>query len=267
MIYLCIPSHNEANTIGVLLWKIRKVFADFPREYHILVLDDGSTDRSADVMEPYKKVLPLTVIRHNRREGYPAAVEALLRAAVERTDRPKRDSALLLQADFTYDAGRIPDFVRRLESGADLVVGQATLVGAPRWYRWLRGWAHRLFRKSANVEGASDLASGFVACRLITVRNALRNASGKFFATDGWAANAELQARVAQVARSVATVDVEERHDMRQRLSRVRPLAQALALWRQRKSIVLPPLNTDPERRPHPRTRTRTRGKRRPRAA
>ncbi|MEE8268249.1 MAG: hypothetical protein V3R97_04995, partial [Gemmatimonadales bacterium] len=92
-------------------------------------------------------------------------------------------------------------------------------------------------------------------------------ASGKFFATDGWAANAELQARVAQVARSVATVDVEERHDMRQRPSRVRPLKQALALWRQRKGIVLPPLNTDPERRPHSRTRTRTRRKRRPRAA
>jgi glycosyltransferase involved in cell wall biosynthesis len=267
MIYVCIPSHNEADTVGILLWKVRKVFADFPREYHILLLDDGSTDRSAEVVEPYKKVLPLTVIRRDTTEGYAAAVEALLQAAVERTDRPKRDSALLLQADFTYDAEKIPDFVRRLESGADLVIGQATVLGAPRWNRWLRGFAHRLFRKSAKVEVCSDLASGFLACRLITVRNAFRNASGTFFNTSGWAANAELQARLAQAARSVATLDVEEHHDMRQRPSRVRPVAQARALWRQRKRIVLPEPKTEPEPERRPRSRPRTRRKRKPRAA
>jgi len=261
MIYICIPSYNEADTVGILLWKVRKVFADLPREYHILLLDDGSTDRSAEVVEPYKKVLPLTVIRRDQRQGYAAAVEALLQAAVERTDRPKRDSALLLQADFTHDAGRIPDFVRRLESGADLVIGQATLLGAPRWYRWLRGWANRLFRKSAKVEAAADLTGGFMACRLITVRNAFRNESGTFFNTEGWAANAELQARVAQASRSVATLDVEERHDMRQRPSRVRPVAQALALWRQRKRIVLPTPKTAPEQRPRPRSRRKRRSR------
>ena len=43
MIYVCIPSYNEAPTVGLLLWKIRQVFASFPREYQLLVLDDGST--------------------------------------------------------------------------------------------------------------------------------------------------------------------------------------------------------------------------------
>ena len=40
MIYVCIPSHNEAPTVGLLLWKIRQVFSGFPREYHLLVVDD-----------------------------------------------------------------------------------------------------------------------------------------------------------------------------------------------------------------------------------
>ena len=61
MIYVCIPSFNEAETIGLVLWKIRKVFEDFPREYHILVADDGSSDRTPDLLEPYARVLPLTV--------------------------------------------------------------------------------------------------------------------------------------------------------------------------------------------------------------
>jgi glycosyltransferase involved in cell wall biosynthesis len=88
MIYVCIPSRNEAPTVGLLLWKIRQVFAAFPREYQLLVLDDGSTDCTAEVLEPYARVLPLTVIRRASPEGYAASVEELLRKAVELTDRP-----------------------------------------------------------------------------------------------------------------------------------------------------------------------------------
>jgi RimJ/RimL family protein N-acetyltransferase len=53
------PAHNEERTAGILLWKIRQVMIDFPRDYHILVLDDGSNDRTAEVLEPYSRVLPL----------------------------------------------------------------------------------------------------------------------------------------------------------------------------------------------------------------
>ena len=62
MIYVCIPSHDEAATVGLLLWKIRQVFAGFPREYQMLVLDDASTDATAEILEPYSRVLPLTVV-------------------------------------------------------------------------------------------------------------------------------------------------------------------------------------------------------------
>ena len=89
--------------MGLLLWKIRQVFAGFPREYQLLVLDDGSTDATAEVLEPYARVLPLTVIRHDERRGYAASVEELLRQAVELTDRPKRDAAILMHADFAHN--------------------------------------------------------------------------------------------------------------------------------------------------------------------
>src|ERR671938_1079940 len=102
MIYVCIPSYNEAPTVGLLLWKIRQVFAGFPREYQLLVVDDGSTDSTAEVLEPYARVLPLTVIRHPERQGYAASVEELLRVAVKGTDPPKRDCAILMDADLTH---------------------------------------------------------------------------------------------------------------------------------------------------------------------
>jgi glycosyltransferase involved in cell wall biosynthesis len=90
MIYVCIPSHDEGPTIGLVLWKIRKVFEAFPREYQILVVDDGSTDETAEILQPYTNVLSLTVLRHPTRLGYARSVEELLGAALDRTDRPKR---------------------------------------------------------------------------------------------------------------------------------------------------------------------------------
>src|SRR5919112_6787272 len=139
MIYVCIPSYNEAPTIGLLLWKIRQVFAGFAREYQLLVLDDGSTDATTEVLEPYSRVLPLTVLRHERPMGYAASVETLLRQAVDLTDRPKRDAAILLHADFTHNPQTIPDLVRRIESGADLVVAEGQVQGeASRGHRVVR---------------------------------------------------------------------------------------------------------------------------------
>jgi glycosyltransferase involved in cell wall biosynthesis len=232
MIYVCIPSYDEGPTVGLVLWKIRKVFEEFPREYQILVADDASTDQTAEILEPYTKVLPLTVIRHAARQGYARTVEELLNLALERTDRPKRDSAILMHADFAHGPEFLPDFVRRLESGADMVVGQATLEGAPsRRHRLLRRWAPLLLRRAVRVPGITDTVSGFAAFRLMTLRNALRP-QGRTLSSDGWAASAELIGRAAQHARRIETVPVVERHHLRQRRSRIRPWETARQLWR-----------------------------------
>ena len=71
-----------------------------------------------------QRVLPLTLVHHPERRGYAASVQTLFRTAIELTDRPKRDCAILMHADFTHSPQVIPDLVRRIESGADLVVAE-----------------------------------------------------------------------------------------------------------------------------------------------
>ncbi|MGH7579023.1 MAG: glycosyltransferase family 2 protein [Gemmatimonadales bacterium] len=243
MIYVCIPSHNEAATIGLLLWKIRQVFAGFPREYQLLVLDDGSTDATGEVLEPYARVLPLTLVHHEERRGYAASVQKLLRTAIELTDRPKRDAAILMHADFTHNPQVIPDLVRRIESGADLVVAEGKLEGEPsRPQRMLRRYAPQLLRGIVTVPGVRDVVSGFAIIRLVALRNAMRSHGNGFLVTDGWAANAELYWRTGRYARRVESVTSVERHDLRQRPSRVRPADEAMNLWRARSRFRATPI-------------------------
>jgi glycosyltransferase involved in cell wall biosynthesis len=242
MIYVCIPSYDEAPTVGLLLWKVRQVFAGFPREYQLLVLDDGSSDATPEVLERYTRVLPLTVTRHKERQGYAASVEELLRQAVDRTDRPKRDCAILMHADFAHAPNFIPDLVRRIESGADIVVAQSRLQGEPsRTRRLVRRLAPVLLRGAVSVPGVSDVVSGFAVFRLVTLRNAFRSSPGPLLTTQGWAANAELYGRTARHARRVETIATVERRDLRQRPSRVNSWEAAMDVWRSRGSLRLTP--------------------------
>lgn len=219
--------------MGLLLWKIRRMFTEFPREYQLLVVNDGSTDKTAEVLEPYAKVLPLTVINRKERQGYAASVEELLRLAVELTDRPKRDCAILMHADFSHGAEYIPELIRQIDSGADLVVAKSTLEGEPsRMFRMVRRMAPLLLRNAVRIPGVSDIVSGFAAFRLVILRNAFRSHTGPLLTTDGWAANAELYARAAQSARRVETIESVEHRGIRSRPSRLAPMAMARELWR-----------------------------------
>ncbi|HWN18087.1 MAG TPA: glycosyltransferase family 2 protein [Gemmatimonadales bacterium] len=246
MIYVCIPSYNEAPTIGLLLWKIRQVFAGFQREYQMLVLDDGSSDSTAEVLERYTRVLPLSVIRHPERQGYADSVEELLRLAVERTDRPKRDCAILMHADFAHGPHFIPDLVRRIESGADIVIAESKLEGeSSRVRRWVRRLAPHVLRGAVSVPGVTDLVSGFAVFRLVTLRNAFRGTPSQLLTTEDWAANAELYGRASRHARRVETISAVERRDLRQRESRISAWAPMINVWRSRGPLShLPP--------PHP---------------
>jgi len=247
MIYVCIPSYDEAPTVGLLLWKIRQVFAAFPREYQLVVLDDGSTDSTAEVLEPYARVLPLTVVRHPERRGYAAAVESLLRRAVELTDRPKRDTAILMHADFAHNPQAIPDLVRRIDSGADMVVAEGRIEGeTSRLRQLLRRYAPLLLRGVVTVPGVRDIVSGYAAFRLIALRNALRSQSDRLLYTDGWAANAELYWRAGRYARRVESVGSVERHDLRQRPTRTRPWDTARELWSARQTLRAAPVPPPP---------------------
>ncbi|HUF65811.1 MAG TPA: glycosyltransferase family 2 protein [Gemmatimonadaceae bacterium] len=234
MLYLCIPVHNEAPTVGLLLWRIRKVFQQYSREYEIILYNDGSTDSTGDTITGYGDVLPLTVLGSEKPVGYGRALEACCREANSRSRYPRRDALIVMQGDFTDAPEHVPELVRRFEGGADVVTAErAHVAGMPAAVRRLRLIGRWLLRSRRTSLGTSDPLSGFRLYRIGVIRELLRSTGeGPLLKSHGTAADVELLLAAATVARRLESVSTNPRYDLRQRGSRLRAATQAVALFR-----------------------------------
>jgi len=233
LLYICIPTYNEGPTIGVLLWRIRKVFQSYSREYEIIVYDDGSTDGTRERLEPYAEIAPLTVLHGDSRKGYAHALDRLCREVSRRTRYPRRDAMVLMQGDFTDQPEHLPELVKRFEGGADIVVTEredATAPAAVRRLRMMAPWALRFF---VDIKGVTDPFSGYRLYRISLLRDLIKSFGEKpLVKSEGWAANVELLMNTAPLARRIESATLTPRYDLRVRESRIHPVADAMALYR-----------------------------------
>jgi glycosyltransferase involved in cell wall biosynthesis len=233
VIYVTIPAHNEENTIGVLLWKIRNVMGEFGRDYELLVLNDASTDGTGEVLKRYRRSLPLRVFDSRERLGYSGALDRLLREAVNRAPYPKRDAVVTLQGDFTEHPEHLVPLVKTLEGGADVVAGRLGNggEGAPFQVRLARWFAPRLLGSTWKACPVSDPLCGFRIYRVIVLKKALRDlGEAPLLRRPGWAANVELLELAVHHARRIEEVELDLRYDLRSRKSRFSSLQTLRAL-------------------------------------
>jgi glycosyltransferase involved in cell wall biosynthesis len=239
MIYICVPTYNNAKTVGLLLWKVRQVLAEFPRDYQLLVVNDGSNDSTEEVLRSYAHVLPLSVTTYPTARGYSATVEELLRQALRNSDRPKRDCAIVINGDFSVSPGVLPEMIKSVESGADLVVGEANRRSQSFGRRLLQRVSAWLLRPGVQMPGVEDLLSGVCAIRLVTLKRCLRDGEGALLQTEGVCARAELLARAGACARQITALPLSGTH-LRNGSMRGGLIGLAMQLFRAGRALSIP---------------------------
>jgi glycosyltransferase involved in cell wall biosynthesis len=164
-----LPANNEELAIGAEVEAVRRALTGADLLHEIIVVDDGSRDRTvAEAIETGARVL-----RHPENLGYGAAIKTGIGAA-------RYETIVIIDADGTYPAERIPRLVARLET-ADMVVGARTgdRVEIP-WLRrpakWVLGWL------ASRIAGRRipDLNSGLRAFRRQCVKQYFPILSNRF---------------------------------------------------------------------------------------
>ncbi len=115
---LVIPAFNEAEVVPELISELRAAFDRHDLSGEILLVDDGSTDGTADLAEKEAADWPLmSVVRHPINLGKTEAMVTAARAT-------KRTYLVLFDADLQHLPDEIPRFLERLHAGWDIVTGR-----------------------------------------------------------------------------------------------------------------------------------------------
>lgn len=144
-----IPAFNEEGGVGGVVERLTDVLSRAGVAFEILVVDDGSSDRTAELAEK----AGARVLRHTNNRGYGASLKTGILAAVHETIG-------IMDADGTYPAERIPDMLGLLRH-ADMVVGAR--IGRSVTIPWMRRPAKWVLNRLANFVARCsipDLNSG-----------------------------------------------------------------------------------------------------------
>jgi glycosyltransferase involved in cell wall biosynthesis len=151
---IVIPAYNEEQGVGAVISELRSVLDRHGIDPEIIVVDDGSSDRTAQEAA----AVGARVLRHRSNRGYGAALKSGITAATN-------DFVVITDADGTYPCQYIPDILNRLET-ADMVVGAriGSNVKIPLIRKPAKWVLNRLANYMTNAK-IPDLNSGLRAFR------------------------------------------------------------------------------------------------------
>jgi glycosyltransferase involved in cell wall biosynthesis len=113
-----VPAYNEAKTIRRVVESLYAV--PFAARLEVLVVDDGSTDGTADALKGLERP-GLKILRHEKNRGKGAAIRTAI-------DSATGDYVIIQDADLEYDPFEIPLLLKAAEElGAEAVYGSRIL--------------------------------------------------------------------------------------------------------------------------------------------
>ncbi len=196
MVILILPAYNEEAALPPLLDAIEAVRNAHIPDLRVIVVDDGSTDSTVEIIQGESKQRAwVRLIPHDRNRGLSQAIQTGFRAAL--SDAAPGDVIVTLDADNTQPPDTIPAMLARIEAGEDVVVASrfrpgAKVYGVPFMRRLYSRAMSILFQAAFPVHGIRDYSCGFRAYRAAVLKRAYDVYGEGFITEQGFACMVEI---------------------------------------------------------------------------
>lgn len=191
-ILVVLPAYNEEENIGDLLSQIQFALEnDSKTDYKVFVVNDGSRDKTEEIVLKMSETMPIELIVHEVNQGLGATIRDGLYKAVNESN--KNDIIITMDADATHNPGLILRLMRMIIEGHDVVIASRFQPGARViglvWYRKLLSiLASIIFRITYPIKGVKDYTCGYRAIRADVLKSAMDEYGDRFFDQDGFQA-------------------------------------------------------------------------------
>jgi dolichol-phosphate mannosyltransferase len=145
-----IPTYNEAENIERMLQRVHECLP----EAGVLVVDDGSPDGTADLVEAATGRYPdVHILRRNEKSGLGSAYRAGFAWGLEKG----YGAFIEMDCDFSHDPAALPGLIAPIEQGYEVVIGSRYVEGGsiPNW-----AWHRELLSRGGNLYASNVLGLG-----------------------------------------------------------------------------------------------------------
>jgi len=220
-----LPIFNEELSLGRLFDRIEDSLHRQKTVYRIVAVDDGSTDRTSEVLEALQSRVPLRVLRHRVNQGLGGAIRSGLIEALRLSSRD--DIIVTLDADESHTPSLIAGMLEAIERGFDVVIASrfrpgSLSRGVHLHRRVLSVGASVLFGILFPTPGVRDFTCGYRAYRASVLRRAMDEYGDALFEFDGFQCMVDLLLKLRAVGVRFTEVPVVLRYDLKQGRSKMR---------------------------------------------
>lgn len=200
-IWIVLPAYNEEADLPALLERVEASMFEARLDYQLIIIDDGSTDRTLEILQEASNRLPLLIERHEKNQGLGATIrDGLLRAC--ELARPT-DVIITLDADNSHTPELVLRMVRHVREGHDVVIASryqsgSRVRGVPLLRRLVSYWGSLVFKLVFPIEGVRDYTCGYRAYRASVLQAVVADAGRPFFDQDGFQVMVDILLKLRQ---------------------------------------------------------------------
>ena len=230
-VFVVLPAYNEGENLVSLLSKIETVFATNGREYEVIVVDDASTDNTAEVASRASFEMPLTLVQHRVNQNLPGALRTGFETAIQLAG--DHDIVVTMDGDDTHPPGTINPLIQKIGEGYDVMIASrfqpgSRVVGVPPLRVLMAFGARMLFKTIMPIEGVRDYTCGYRAYRASVLRKSMEFYGDQFVSELGFSCMADVLLKMRRFKFVIGEVPLLLRYDQKQGGSK---MAVAKTVW------------------------------------